>query len=69
MEFAANPPMDAKKRIDGHRKLSETIMQQVLLKLDAIETSSEEGARARRKALVVEVQKALKALDDARNLI
>ncbi|AEO63117.1 uncharacterized protein THITE_2074055 [Thermothielavioides terrestris NRRL 8126] len=69
MEFAANPPMDAKKRIDEHRKLSETIMQQVLLKLDAIETSSEEGARARRKALVVEVQKALKALDDARNLI
>ena len=53
------------KRGEDHRKLSETIMQKILLKLDEIETSSEEGARARRKALVVEVQGFLNKIDAA----
>ncbi|KAK3904873.1 BAG domain-containing protein [Staphylotrichum tortipilum] len=63
LEFEADPPRDAKKRGEEHRKLSETIMQKILLKLDEIETSSEEGARARRKALVVEVQSFLNKID------
>lgn len=65
LEFEAAPPRDAKKRGEEHRKLSETIMQKILLKLDEIETSSEEGARARRKALVVEVQGFLNKIDAA----
>ncbi len=65
LEFEADPPRDAKKRGEEHRKLSETIMQKILLKLDEIETTSEEGARARRKALVVEVQNFLNKIDVA----
>jgi hypothetical protein len=63
LEFAASPPKDAKKRGDEHRKLSELVMQKTLLKLDAIEVNEEEGARARRKELVVEVQKVLSKID------
>lgn len=62
--FSDNPPSDERKRTDEHRKISETVMQQVLLKLDAIETGGEEGARAARKELVRDVQAVLKRMDD-----
>jgi hypothetical protein len=65
LDFAASPPRDAKKREDEHRKLSETVLQKVLLKLDAIDTSTEEGARARRKQLVNDVQSCLSKIDAA----
>lgn len=65
-EFAARPPRDSKKRLEEHRKLSEMIMQQVLLKLDAVDTSGEEGARAWRKELVNQAQAALKKIDEAK---
>lgn len=67
-EFTARPPRDNKKRAEEHRKLSETVLQQVLLKLDAVETAAEEGARAYRKELVNRVQNVLKDLDDAKSL-
>ena len=65
-DFIARPPRDPKKRVDEHRKISETVMQQVILKFDAIETSEEEGARERRRELVRQVQAILKELDDAK---
>jgi len=64
LQFTVNAPSDPKKREDEHRKLSETVMQQVLLKLDEIDTTGEEGARAQRKALVRQVQDVLKGLDE-----
>jgi len=66
VEYVARPPHDQKKRDDEHRKLSETILQQILLKLDGVETSTEKGARARRKELVIEVQNTLNKLDAAK---
>ncbi|KAK4114664.1 hypothetical protein N656DRAFT_705661 [Canariomyces notabilis] len=65
-DFVDGPPRDPKKREDEHRKLAETVMQQVLLKLDEVDISKEEGARAWRKELVKQVQATLKELDDAK---
>ncbi|KAL2263521.1 hypothetical protein VTK26DRAFT_6422 [Humicola hyalothermophila] len=64
-DFVAQPPLDPERRVEEHRKLSETIMIQVILKLDGVETSGEEGARARRRQLVREVQAVLKDIDEA----
>jgi hypothetical protein len=66
LEYVARPPKDTKKRIDEHRKLSESVLQHVLLKLDNIETETENGSRAMRKELVVEVQGCLNKLDAAK---
>ncbi|KAI0123956.1 BAG domain-containing protein [Xylariales sp. AK1849] len=63
VEFSANPPRDKKKCEDDHRKLSETVMQQVLLKLDEVDTGGDPDIRARRKQLVNQVHDVLKGID------
>jgi hypothetical protein len=59
-----HPPKTAKKLEDEHRKISETVMQHVLLKLDEIDTGGDPDIRARRKDLVNYVQDVLKEVDD-----
>ncbi|KAK1753288.1 BAG family molecular chaperone regulator 4 [Echria macrotheca] len=65
-KFLNNPPSDQKKREDEHRKLTETVMAQVILKLDAIEPAGEPGARERRKEFIKEVQGILKKMDEVK---
>lgn len=63
-EFMANPPSDPKKLTDEHTKLTETIFQRVLLKLDEVETGGNDDARTRRRQIVKHTQNVLKMLDD-----
>jgi hypothetical protein len=65
-DFIARPPTDPKKLVDEHRRISETTMQNVLLKLDAVEPNGDQETRMRRKELVQKVQNTLKDLDDAK---
>ncbi|KAK8221602.1 hypothetical protein IWZ01DRAFT_425318 [Phyllosticta capitalensis] len=61
--FIAAPPADRAKRDFEYKKLTETVLAQVLLKLDAVDTSGDEEARARRKELVRECNAMLTRLD------
>lgn len=65
--YLLDPPTDPKKRDDEHRKISETIMQQILLKLDCVESEGIAEVRPRRKALIQHVQDTLKKLDVVRD--
>ena len=66
-KFISNTPADVKKRDVEYRRVSETILTQILLKFDAIDTEGDSEARLRRKELVKEVQGFLNDLDKAAN--
>ncbi|KAJ5911448.1 uncharacterized protein N7473_000751 [Penicillium subrubescens] len=63
-EYLADPPTDPKKREFEYRKLSETILAQVMLKADGIEPDGNETVRNARKALIREAQASLNRLDE-----
>jgi hypothetical protein len=63
--FEHTPPAEPAKRDFEGKRLSESILTQVLLKTDAIETEGDPDARAKRKELVRETQEMLKRVDDA----
>jgi hypothetical protein len=64
VQFMSNPPAEKSKRDFEYKKLSETILTQIIFKLDGVETDGDQDARATRKALVKEVQGMLSKLDE-----
>ncbi|KAJ5948709.1 hypothetical protein N7454_002016 [Penicillium verhagenii] len=65
-EFFADMPTDPKKRDFEYKKLSETILAQIMLKADGIEPDGNVEVRNARKALIKEAQSYLNRLDEVK---
>lgn len=65
LEFISNTPADAKKRNFEYKRISETMLTQILLTSDAVDTEGDMDARMNRKELIKEVQGFLNDLDIA----
>ncbi|KAL2890583.1 BAG domain-containing protein [Ceratocystis lukuohia] len=64
--FMKTPPPDSKKREQEWRKLTETTMQHVTLKLDAVEANGDQDVRNRRKEVCKRIEGIMKMLDEAK---
>ncbi|KAJ4369653.1 hypothetical protein N0V83_005415 [Neocucurbitaria cava] len=63
-EFSRNPPQRKTDREFMHKSLSETIILQIIRKLDQVHTEGDPSARSLRKELVKTVQNMLQSLDE-----
>lgn len=63
IQYMNHPPEEKAKRDFEYKKLSESILTQIIFKLDGVETEGDQDARMKRKALVKEVQGMLNELD------
>jgi BAG domain len=61
--FISSPPSDPVARDKEYKKLSESVLAQVVLKADVIDTEGNPECRAMRKQLVNEANEIMKALD------
>jgi hypothetical protein len=64
VQYINNPPEEKARREFEYKKLSETILTQIIFKLDGVETEGDQDARMKRKAIVKEVQGMLTKLDE-----
>ncbi|ORY12541.1 hypothetical protein BCR34DRAFT_536864 [Clohesyomyces aquaticus] len=64
VQYMNHPPEEKSKRDFEYKKLSESILTQILMKFDGVETDGDQDARARRRELVKEVQAMLNRLDE-----
>jgi len=62
--YVASPPADKTKREYEYKKITETILQQVLLKLDGVDSEGLDEARLKRKEIIREAQSWLNRMDD-----
>ncbi|KAJ5766212.1 uncharacterized protein N7511_003828 [Penicillium nucicola] len=67
-EYVMNPPTDLKTRRFDYRRLSETILAQVMLKSDGIDPDGDVATRMARKVLIKDAQAALNKLDSVPGL-
>ncbi|KAF7510591.1 hypothetical protein GJ744_006203 [Endocarpon pusillum] len=65
VQFLFRPPSDPKSRDQEHKKLTESILAQIVLKADDIDTEGDVQARMDRKKLVDEINDMFKKLDAA----
>lgn len=63
LDYIEAPPVDQKTREFEYRRISETTMQQLILKADSIDVAGDEFVRQRRKALLGKIEKLMKFVD------
>ncbi|KAK8147805.1 hypothetical protein G3M48_000978 [Beauveria asiatica] len=64
-DFIAKPPADANKRKDEHTRLTESVLAQILIKLDEADPEGNPDVRQNRKDTIRRVQEVLKQVDTA----
>jgi transcriptional regulator with XRE-family HTH domain/uncharacterized C2H2 Zn-finger protein len=62
-KFITHPPSTVREFDQERRKMSETVLQEVLLRLDSVDVTGEPGARSRRKEVVRQTQEILRRMD------